>query len=130
MCFSPEIDVTAGVVVGAIGLEALRHVHRWRDLPLGSLPLFFGAHQLTEAYVWRGLTGEASASVGNGALSAYMVFAFVVLPLLVPLAVLAVEPDRHRRRLAGAFAGLGGVVAWLYGRAMLDGPISAAITGH
>ena len=123
MCFSPEIDVVAGVVVGAVGLETLRHVHRWRDAPLASLPVLFGAHQLTEAFVWWGATGETGASAGTRALWAYMLFAFVLLPVLAPLAVAAVEHDPGRRRITLAFAALGALVASVYLDAMLEGPI-------
>lgn len=130
MCFSPEIDVAAGVVVGAIGLETLRHVHHRRDVALGSLPVLFGVHQLTEAFVWWGLTGETSASAGRTALWAYVVFAFVVLPVLAPLAVARVEPELSRRRLAWAFTALGVLVAVTYLSAMLEGPVRAAVSGN
>ena len=127
MCFSPEVDVAAGVVLGAVGLESLRHVHRWRDVPLGSLPLLFGVHQVTEAFVWWHLMGDVSASVGRRALWVYMLFAFVVLPLLAPLAVLAVEDDPRRRQLIARFSVLGGLVAAAYLSAMVEGPIRATM---
>jgi hypothetical protein len=130
MCFSPQMDVAAGVVVGGIGVEALRHVHRPEELPLASLPLLFGAHQLTEAFVWWGLRGDVAARTGHAALWVYVAFAFVALPLLEPVSVLLVEPDARRRRIIGRFALLGAAVAATYLNAMLRGPVSAAIRGH
>jgi len=130
VCFSPEVDVTAGVVVGAIGVEALRHVRRLRELPLAALPLLFGAHQLTEAFVWWGLEGKIAPSPGHTAVWAYMAFAFVVLPLLAATAVLLVEPDPGRRRIIGGFATVALIVSFAYLTAMLRGPISAAIDGR
>ena len=91
MCFSAEADVAAGVVVGAIGFAALRRVGQKRELPLSSLPALFAGHQLSEAFVWWDVTGRASATTGRVALWVYMLFAYVVLPVLVPAAVLAVE---------------------------------------
>jgi hypothetical protein len=130
MCFSPEMDIAAGVVVGSVGLAALRHVDRPQDLPLASLPVLFGAHQLTEAFVWWGLRDEVSASTGHAALWLYMLFAFVVLPMLAPVAVLLVEPDARRRRVMGGGAVVGALVASVYLAALLQGPIGATINGH
>ena len=98
MCFSAQADVAAGIVVGAIGVSALRQVHRRRDLPLASLPVLFAGHQLVEALVWLDLTDRVSATSGRVALWLYMLFAYVVLPVLVPAAVLAVKTDAARRR--------------------------------
>ncbi len=129
MCFSPEVDIGTGVVVGAVGVETLRHVHRPQELPLASLPLLFGVHQLTEAFVWWDLRGEAPPTLGSAALWLYMAFAFVVLPMLAPLAVLLVEPDARRRRRIHGFALLGVFVALVYAGALVDGPVGATITG-
>lgn len=130
MCFSAEMDVVAGLVIGSVGVDALRHVRRPKDLPLASLPLAFGVHQLTEAFVWWGLKGDVAPSTGRAAVWAYMAFAFVVLPLLTPLALLVVEPDDVRRRRIGRFAALGALVSLVYADAMLSGPIAATIHGR
>lgn len=94
MCFSAEMDVAAGVAVGAIVVEALRHVRRPRDLPLGALPLLLGAHQLTEAFVWWGDSGRVAASTARTAVLAYVGFAYVVVPLLLPLGSWPWSPTR------------------------------------
>ena len=130
MCFSPEMDVAAGVVVGSIGVSALRHVDRPQGLPLASLPVLFGTHQLTEAFVWWGLRGDVAASTGHAALWLYVMFAFVVLPVLAPVAALLVEPNARRRRLIGRFATIGALVSAIYLASILQEPISATVHGH
>lgn len=130
MCFSPEMDLVAGVTVGGLGLEALRHVHRRRDVPLGTLPLLLGAHQLIEAFVWWGERGQVAADTGRMATWLYMTVAYVVLPVLVPIAVLAIEPERGRRRIMAWFGALGALVAVLYLQGMIQGQVSASIAGH
>lgn len=130
MCFSAEVDVAAGLAVGAIGMEALRRVRRPRDLPLAALPLAFGAHQLTEVLIWLGDSGQVAPSTARTAMWAYMGFAYLLLPVLVPLAVLAVEPDWVRRRAVARFAALGALVSLLYLQAMLDGPVAAVVDGN
>jgi hypothetical protein len=130
MCFSPEMDIGAGVVVGSIGVAALRHVDRPKELPLASLPVLFGAHQITEAFVWWGLRGDVADSTGDAGLWLYVLFAFVVLPVLAPLAVLLVEPDARKRHIMGRFAMLGGFVSAVYLGTMLQEPMTATIRGH
>ena len=123
VCFSPQADVVGGIVVGAIGVDAYRHFRgRNSYLLLASLPLLLGAHQFVEALVWWGLRGEVPHSVGRVAMWAYLLIVFVVLPLFVPVAVLAIEPTAGRRRRMAPFVALGaGVTAVLF-MAMLRSP--------
>ena len=107
MCFSPQADFTAGVVVLGIGVETLRRVRVRRELIVGALPLLFGLHQLVEGFVWLGLRGEVSAGVGDTAKETYIVFAHAVLPALVPLGFALLEPDRRRARWMWPLVGLG-----------------------
>ncbi len=99
--------------------DALRQVRHRRELPLASLPALLGAHQLSGAFVWWDLTGRASAATGRMALWLYMVFADVVLSVLVPAAVLAVETDGGRRGWLARFTVVGGAVAAAYLIAMV-----------
>lgn len=130
VCFSAEMDVAAGVVVGTIGVEGLRHVRRPRELALGLLPVLLGAHQLTEAFIWWGDSGLVATSTARTAMLVYVAFAYVVLPVLVPMVVLGAEPDVSRRRMIALFAVLGVLVALLYLQAMVDGTVNAVVDGN
>lgn len=130
MCFSAEADLVAGTVVGVIGVAALREVEHPRDLPLASLPLLLAAHQLTEAVVWRSLAGQTSPSSGEVAAWIYLVFAFCLLPVLVPVAVMVVEPELRRKRVMAVCAALGTAVAVMYLEAIVQGPVGAKIDGN
>jgi hypothetical protein len=127
MCFSPEADVVAGVVLGAVGIDALRRVTDRRELLLASLPLAFAAHQLIEAFVWWGARGQVSSAWGDTATRAYLLFAYA-LPVIVPLAVLSTERDARRRRVMAGFAGLGVIVSLVLLASLLRGPVGA--TAH
>ena len=108
MCFAPQADVVGGLVVGAIGVDAFRHLRgRNSHLLLAGLPLLLGAHQLDEAFVWWGLEGQVPHEVGRVALWIYLLIAFVVVPTFVPIAVLALETTPHRRRSMMPFVVLG-----------------------
>ena len=129
MCFSAEADVVAGLVVGAVGIDALRHVRRRAELPLAAIPVVLAAHQLIEAVVWWGLEGQLPSAVWRTSLWVYLAIAFGVLPVLVPVAVGALEPLTNRRRVA-VFTAIGVTVAIVLMYAVVRGPITATIEGH
>lgn len=130
MCFSAQADLVGGAVVSGIGVDVLLHVRgRRRYLPLAALPLLLGLHQIDEAFVWWGLQGHVSESVGRVATWLYLLFAFVVLPVYVPVAVMCIERS-HRRRLAMApLVALGAAVSAILLAAMIRGPVVAEL-GH
>ena len=121
MCFSIEADVVAGVALLPVAALALREVRHVREVPFAALPLLFALHQLTEAVVWAGLDGKVSDEVTQAAAMAYVLFAFPVLPTLVPLAVLLLEPKGARARVS-PFVALGMVVSTALLYFVLSGP--------
>jgi hypothetical protein len=129
MCFSPQADVVGGVVVTAIGVDAYRHLRGRNDhLLLATLPLLLGLHQIDEVFVWWGLEGHVPHFVGRVALWIYLLIAFVVLPMFVPIAVLVLEPTAHRRRRMAPFVVLGAGVSSVLFASMLRAPIG--VTEH
>jgi heme exporter protein D len=109
VCFSFEADLVAAAVLTPIGILSIRAARTPRELPLASIPLIFAAHQFTEAWAWAGLDGRVSNGVMQFAIDAFLIVAQVVLPTLVPLAMLLVEPIR-RRRVLMALTGVVGLV--------------------
>ncbi|MEO6989219.1 MAG: DUF6629 family protein [Aquihabitans sp.] len=129
MCFSAEMDLVAGTAVTALGIDALRHINSRRDLPLALLPVVLGGHLLVEAAVWRGLQGDGTLLGWRAATTIYLAIAFVVVPMLVPLAVVIREPKRRRRQLT-PFVVVGIAVGVILGRFLWDGPVAARVNGH
>lgn len=131
MCFSPQADVVGGLVICAIGVDAVRHIHQRREfVALAWIPLLLGAHQFIEAIVWLWLQGHVPRGVGQVALWAYLLIAFVVLPVFVPLAVIALEPTKRRRWLMTPFAALGAAVAAALLTAMIRGPVGVKLAPY
>jgi Family of unknown function (DUF6629) len=122
MCFAPEVDVVAAVVITGVAVDAIRHNHSARTAPLAVLPALFAVHTLASAFVWWGLDGSVPSGLGAAATSFYLAIAFVVLPVLVPVAVLLIEPPGWRRPalvvlgLAGAYASAAFALGLLDGR--------------
>ncbi len=130
MCFSPDADVVVGGIVVVIGADALRHVREPKQILIASLPLLFGLHQIDEAFVWWGLQGRVSESIGRVGIWAYLLFALAALPALVPLAALGIERVAGRKRVIGALSVLGIAVGVSLGAAMFRGSVNAVISGR
>jgi hypothetical protein len=112
VCFSPQADVVGGLLIAAIGVDAVRHIRQRREfIALAWIPVLLGAHQFIEALVWLWLQGHVPRGIGYVALWAYLLIAFAVLPVFVPLAVIALEPTRRRKQVMVPFAVLGAVIA-------------------
>jgi hypothetical protein len=131
MCFSPEGDLAGGVVVTAIGIDACRHLRgRNNLLLLAALPLVLGAHQIDESLVWWSLQNHVPHLAGRIAMWIYLVIAMVVVPILVPLAILRLAPTARRRWIVAPFAALGLVVGIVLLITMLRGPVTVKLGSY
>lgn len=128
MCFSPQADLVGGAIIGAIGVDTIRHVHRRHGhIAIASLPLLFAVHQLDESLIWLGLQGHIPRAISHVALWIYLLIAFVVLPLFVPAAVLAFEPTPRRRWLMMPFVAIGACVSGILLAALIRGPFGVQL---
>lgn len=128
MCFSPQADLVGGIVIGAIGIDTLRHAEkRPSHLAIAALPALLAFHQFDEAFIWFGLEGHVPKSIEHVALWIYLIIAFVILPLYVPLAVMGWEETAKRKWTMAPFALIGAYVSAALLHAMLTGPFSVAL---
>jgi hypothetical protein len=131
MCFSPEGDLAGGVVVTAIGIDACRHLRgRNNLLLLAALPLVLGAHQIDESLVWWSLQNHVPHLAGRIAMWIYLVIAMVVVPILVPVAILRLAPTARRRWIVAPFAALGLAVGIVLLITMLRGPVTVKLGSY
>ena len=131
MCFSPQADLVGGAIVSGFGVDAIRHLRSRRNyLLLASIPLILGAHQVIESLVWWGLEGDVSHGIERVALWAYLLIAFVLLPVLIPVAIICIEPNLRRRVAMLPFTAIGTGVAVLLLAALIRGPFSVGIRPH
>jgi uncharacterized protein DUF6629 len=111
-------------------VTTLRSARHRGEILLASLPVLFALHQLVEGFVWLGLQGDVSAAIEEAAIRAYLAFAQIALPVLVPLAFLLAEPERARRRWLVPFLALGAVVAVRLGSVIAAHPAGARAQDH
>lgn len=130
MCYSPEADLIAGFVVGAIAIDAIRHVDDRDDLAIAAVPLLLATHQLTEAVAWWGLQGQVPAAAGDLAITAYLFIALGMVPIAIPYAVMRSEPVGARQSAMLPFALLGVCVSIVLIAGLVTNPYGATIGGH
>ena len=126
---SAEVDAIAGIVVGAIAVDAYRHTTEPSQVALAAVPVVLAAHQLIEMVVWWGIDGTVASSVGTAATYAYLLIAFG-LPLVFPPAVAAMEPDEGRRRLMKGLGIVGSIVALVLLAGVVSAPVGAVDGGY
>lgn len=129
MCFSPAADLVVGVALLPVGVLALREVRHPREVPFALLPLLFALHQLVELLVWAGDAGVVCPQVQDAASLTYVLLALPVLPTLMPVAVLLLEPRGARLRVA-PFVAVGLAVTVYLGMVVLHGPVLVEVRPH
>jgi hypothetical protein len=92
MCISATTSFVAAGAIAAAGLATLRHVDHPRSVLLATIPLLFALQQFTEGFVWLGLEGAIGALALQHSTFLFMLYAQGILPFLMPLAVLLIEP--------------------------------------
>ena len=117
MCFSATANFVGSGVLAAVGVATLREVRHRRQLLFAAVPMLFAAHQFTEGFVWLGLDGILPASAAHDAGAAFVLYAQGLLPFLLPLGVLLIEPEgkRHWRMLPFVLLGAGVTLYILWG---------------
>jgi len=131
MCFSAYANFTAAAAIGSIGVATLRHVHHPRGTLFALTPLLFALHQFAEGFVWLGLDHRIGMVAFNHAVFLFILYAQGILPFLMPLAVMLMEPPgwRWRKQIIAGFTIIGAVLCMWVTYAIMALP-SLAIEEH
>lgn len=125
MCLSPEIDLAAAVVTGAIAVDTLRRNKNPDARLLAAIPAIFTFHNVVSALMWWGLLGKLSDTYAQPAQWAYEFIAFVLWPAYIPLAVRSMETIKSRITLINIFWAFGLVNAGWHLWRLVRGDITA-----
>lgn len=130
MCFSATADFVSAAGIGVVAVATATQVRTARDVPFAALPALFALHQLTEGFVWLSLEGRLSTGVGDVAAFLYVLFAFGLLPVLVPAALLLIEPPGRRRWHMLLFVVVGAVTSVYLFWASIARPVDYELAHH
>ena len=130
MCFSASANFIGSAVLGTIGVATLAEVKHRRELLFAAVPCLFALHQFTEGFVWLGIDGNLPPIVAHDAAAAYILYAQGLLPFLLPLSVLLIEPTRARRRRMLDFSLLGCALGLYILWGLIAYPVQVSAHGH
>lgn len=97
MCFSATASFSASVVIGIVGVITFRSCKTPQERFLGSVPFLFALQQVSEGFVWLSFTHAAYQPYQHLFTLAFLFFAWVVWPILIPVAFYQLEPPGKRK---------------------------------
>lgn len=100
MCFSAEASFTAAVFLTAMGTATLRITSSRSQFFLATIPLLFALQQFLEGFIWLHLTQYiGSHHLFFNAQRIFLMFAFLIWPIWIPLSFALIETVPWRRTL-------------------------------
>lgn len=111
MCFSAGASFGAGIILAIVGAGAIKEAKAPSQLMFAAIPLVFSIQQIIEGMVWLSFTNPAFLLWREQATYGFLVFAQVIWPAWVPLAILLMEKEKRRIRILEALSVLGIMVS-------------------
>ena len=130
MCFSATASFGASVVLTGIGVATIKQVQHKSQLVFACIPLFFAAQQFSEGLVWWSFATPTNPTMTLYSTYAFLLFAQIVWPLWIPIAMVMVENKGERRKIQRVFVAIGITEAIYQAYGLLVYPVHSQITGH
>ena len=127
MCFSASASFGAAIVLGTIGVATIRKVQYPAQIAFAAIPFFFAIQQLIEGSLWLVLSNPIYPKTQHVLTYLFLIFAEVIWPLCVPLAIIIVEPKNKQRFIQKIFILLGIVASVYLSYCLMHLPVSAII---
>ena len=100
MCFSAGASFASGVVISAIGIAAIKEVHKPSQRVFALIPIIFGIQQLSEGCLWLTLSSTDYIILRKISTYVFLITAQVLWSWIITLSVLLMEEEpRHRKIL-------------------------------
>lgn len=100
MCFSAEASFGSAVILGGIGIAALKSCKSNAYYCLAAIPFLFAMQQFAEGVVWVHFNKyPLDKPILQMAIDAFLIFAFLVWPVWIPLSLALVEKTPWRRHV-------------------------------
>ncbi|GAB3682115.1 DUF6629 family protein [Salinisphaera aquimarina] len=130
MCFSASASFTSAAAVAVVGVATVARSNHPKEWLFAAVPLFFAWHQFNEGMVWLGLHGDLGIGTLDDWGFVYMLYAQALLPLLMPLSVWLIEPDKQRGRRILPFLAVGAVLVLYVLWALLNFDTHIGVRDH
>lgn len=99
MCFSATASFGTAALLSCIGALSLYKMPSKKYAMVAAIPLLFALQQAAEGVVWVTLNQSACASLARIAMQAFVICAWIIWPIWIPLALLIIEPNAICKRM-------------------------------
>ncbi len=130
MCFSPAASFSSAAILSVAGTVSLASSRTAPQRILSGIPLVFAMQQATEGVLWLALKLPGWATWQTSATYAFLVFAQMVWPVYIPLAMLAYEQVPWRKKIITALLLIGIGLSAYIGYCLYRNPVSAVPADH
>jgi hypothetical protein len=107
MCFSAGASFASGVVISAIGVTAIKEVHKPSQKVFAIIPLLFGIQQLSEGFLWLTLSGTDFILVRKISTYVFLITAQMIWSIVIPLSMMLMEENPQRKKILKVMLGIG-----------------------
>ena len=98
MCFSASASLGAGAILGVIGVVTLKKTTTFPQRLFAAIPLIFSLQQFSEGVLWLALANSHHATWQQISTYVFLVFAYLVWPVWIPLTIMLLEKNNKRRK--------------------------------
>ncbi|MBN8694369.1 MAG: hypothetical protein J0L69_14335 [Bacteroidetes bacterium] len=130
MCFSATASFAAGTLLGAVGVASMKEAKEHSQRLFASIPLWFSIQQFVEGFVWLALSTAEPPGWKDGMIAGFLLFALVIWPVWVSVAMLPLEKEKTRKYLLYFCLLCGIVFASFAGYYMTEYPMTAQISNY
>lgn len=130
MCFSAEASFGASAVISMVGLVAYRKSVTLPQKVFALIPLFFALQQFIEGFLWVVLRNGAYVSWKYPLTIGFLIFAWLVWPLFIPLSMYLQEKNKTRKKILLVFQAIGIFMAGGFIYVMLFHNVDASIAKY
>lgn len=129
MCFSAQASFGASIVLGTMGIYALKKATPPQRL-LAMVPLFFAIQQACEGIVWVTYSNPAYALLTTLATYSFCFFAFFFWPIWIPITTIKMETDPWRQMILQGILIIGSLVSSVLIFSVFQNGIQTTVSCH
>ncbi len=125
MCFSATASFGAGIVLAVAGVVAMAKTKKPAQRAFAAIPLLFALQQVSEGFVWLGLTYPQYNGSLQFATFTFLIFAQIVWTLWIPFSLLMLEQEAKRKKMLYILFGVGVALSVYHAWGLIVHPISS-----
>lgn len=129
MCFSATASFGASAILLGIGLISYKNSESKEQKFLASIPLLLSIQQIFEGVLWISISKPSYLEWVKPSTYGFLIFAQVIWPILIPLALLFLEKAAIRKKALSYFLAFGVVQALLMGYGLIVFPAESSVSG-